>query len=138
MAVITSEVTYLGDLRTEAKHLKSGQTIYTDAPPDNQGKGEAFSPTDLAATSLATCMMTIMGIAARTHNIDIKSMRAEVQKIMADNPRRIDSIVVNIYMPGRHYTSKEKLILERAAHACPVSKSLSSELKEVLSIHWQD
>lgn len=138
MTTITSEVTYLGDLRTEAKHMKSGQIIHTDAPLDNQGKGEAFSPTDLAATSLATCMMTIMGIAARTHDIDIKSMRAEVLKVMADNPRRIDRIVVNIYMPKNNYSSKEKLILERAAHACPVSKSLSPELKEMLTIHWQD
>jgi putative redox protein len=133
----TAEVKYLGNLRTEALHVKSGQVIVTDAPPDNQGKGEAFSPTDLASTSLACCMITIMGIAARTHNIFMEGTRAEVQKIMANDPRRIARIEIDFYMPDHPFTSKEKTILEKAAHGCPVSRSLSLDLEEVLHFHWQ-
>ncbi len=95
----TSEVLYTGDLRTQTTHVRSGQTFITDAPVDNQGKGEAFSPTDLAATSLACCMITTMGIAAKTHGINMIGTRAEVLKIMASDPRRIASIEVDIYMP---------------------------------------
>ncbi len=134
----TSEIKYLGGLRTEATHLKSGQKIITDAPPDNQGKGEAFSPSDLAATALGSCMMTIMGIAANTHGIEISGMRAEVQKIMVNDPRRIASVEIDIYMPPGSFSPKQKSILEHAAHGCPVSRSMSKDLIEVLRIHWQD
>ncbi len=134
----TSEIIYLGGLRTEATHLKSGQKIITDAPPDNQGKGEAFSPSDLASTALGSCMMTIMGIAARTHGIEITGMRAEVLKVMANDPRRIASVEIDIFMPSGPYSSKQKSILEHAAHGCPVSRSLSKDLIEVLRIHWQE
>lgn len=134
----TAEVIYLGDLRTEATHLRSGQKIQTVAPPDNQGKGDAFSPTDLASTSLACCMMTIMGIAARTHDIAIEGMKAEVLKIMADQPRRIASVEIDLYMPDKVYSSKEKTILEHAAHACPVDRSLHPDLLSVLRIHWKE
>ncbi len=132
----TAEVLYTGDLRTETKHLRSGQCFVTDAPVDNQGKGEAFSPTDLAATSLACCMITTMGIAAKTHGIAMEGARAEVLKIMANDPRRIASIEVDIYMPNKAFSHKEKVILEKAAHSCPVSRSLHPDLKEVLRIHW--
>ncbi|MBK6859132.1 MAG: OsmC family protein [Saprospiraceae bacterium] len=132
----TSEVLYTGDLRTQTTHVRSGQTFITDAPVDNQGKGEAFSPTDLAATSLACCMITTMGIAAKTHGINMIGTRAEVLKIMASDPRRIASIEVDIYMPDLAFSNKEKVILEKAANACPVNRSLHPDLKEVLRIHW--
>lgn len=132
----TAEVIYTGDLRTQTTHIRSGQSFITDAPVDNQGKGEAFSPTDLAATSLACCMITTMGIAAKTHEIDMKGARAEVLKIMANDPRRIASIEVDIFMPDLPFSPKEKIILEKAANACPVKRSLHPDLKEVLRIHW--
>ena len=132
----TAEVLYTGDLRTQTTHVRSGQTFITDAPVDNQGKGEAFSPTDLAATSLACCMITTMGIAAKTHGINRVGARAEVLKIMASDPRRIASIEVDIYMPDLEFSNKEKVILEKAANACPVNRSLHPDLKEVLRIHW--
>lgn len=132
----TAEVIYTGDLRTQTTHIRSGQTFITDAPIDNQGKGEAFSPTDLAATSLACCMITTMGIAAKTHGINMNGARAEVLKIMASDPRRIGSIEVDIYMPDLAFSHKEKVILEKAANACPVNRSLHPDLKEVLRIHW--
>ncbi len=132
----TSKVNYLGDLRTEAIHLRSGQKIFTDAPLDNQGKGEAFSPTDLAATSLASCMLTVMGISANSHNIDINGAYAEVVKHMLDNPRRIGAIEIDIYMPSKNYSSKEKSILENTAKNCPVARSLHPELNQILRFHW--
>ncbi len=131
-----SKVIYRGDLRTEATHLRSGNVILTDAPLDNKGKGEAFSPTDLTATSLASCILTIMGIAAREHGIDMQGTEAEVQKNMVNGPRRIESIVIDIKMPSKDYSSKEKKILEKAAHHCPVALSLNENTKEVLNIHW--
>jgi putative redox protein len=132
----TSEVIYIGQLRTECKHLRSGEKIITDAPVDNKGKGEAFSPTDLTATSLATCMITTMAIAAETHQIPMEGAKAEVLKIMASDPRRIDGIEVDIYMPPLDYSDKQKRILENAAKTCPVGRSLHPDLKEVLRIHW--
>ncbi|MBP6568901.1 MAG: OsmC family protein, partial [Saprospiraceae bacterium] len=116
---MTSKVTYLGGLRTECVHLRSGQTIITDAPIDNNGKGEAFSPTDLTATSLGTCMVTIMGIAADNHNINIDGTVLEITKIMASDPRRISSVEVKLIMPDSLYSSKEQKILETAARTCP-------------------
>jgi putative redox protein len=132
----TSEVIYIGQLRTECKHLRSGEKIITDAPVDNKGKGEAFSPTDLTATSLATCMITTMAIAAETHQIPMEGAKAEVLKIMASDPRRIAGIEVDIYMPPLDYSDKQKRILENAAKTCPVGRSLHPDLKEVLRIHW--
>lgn len=129
-------VKYLGGLRTEATHLKSGNVIYTDAPLDNQGKGEAFSPTDLTATSLGSCILTIMGIAANNHKINMDGTLLEVQKIMASNPRRIEKIILNIKMPKNDYSNKDKKILEAAAHHCPVALSLSSDTEEIINIHW--
>ena len=108
----TSKITYTGGLRTAAIHLKSGSEIITDAPVDNQGKGEAFSPTDLLATSLGNCMLTIVGIAAKTHDFNIDGTTAEVTKIMGENPRRVTEIVVNLQFPANNYSDKEKEILE--------------------------
>jgi len=133
---MTSTVKYLGDLRTEATHLLSGQTILTDPPPDNQGKGEAFSPTDLCATSLASCMLTLMGISARNHALDITGANAEVTKIMAAAPRRIARIEIKFTMPDHGFTEVEKKILETAARTCPVHFSLNEGLEEVLEFVW--
>jgi putative redox protein len=132
----TAEVVYLGNLRTEATHLRSGHTIVTDAPVDNHGKGEAFSPTDLAATSLASCMITTMGIAANTHGIEMDGARAEVLKVMANDPRRISAIEIDIYMPPVEYQSKQKTILEKAALTCPIARSLHPDLEEITRFHW--
>lgn len=133
---MTSTVQYLGDLRTEATHLLSGKTILTDAPPDNQGKGEAFSPTDLCATSLASCMLTLMGISARNHALDITGAQAEVTKIMAAAPRRIARIEIRFTLPDRGFTDGQKKILETAARTCPVHFSLHEGLEEVLEFVW--
>jgi uncharacterized OsmC-like protein len=134
---MTSSITYLGDLRTECTHLKSGQTIITDAPIDNNGKGEAFSPTDLTATSLGACMVTIMGIAAQNHDIDIDGTRLEVTKHMVADPRRISAIDVNIIFPDKTYVGKEKKILEAAAKTCPVALSLHPDIKQNLNFIWK-
>ncbi len=133
---MTSEVIYNGNLRTTATHLRSGNSIITDAPVDNHGNGEAFSPTDLMATSLASCMITIMGIKARDKNIDITGTKASVEKIMGSEPRRIAAINIIITMPPNTYTDKEKKILEGAAHGCPVGKSIHPDLDENIKFIW--
>ena len=135
---MTSRVIYKGHLRTEATHLRSGNVILTDAPVDNKGKGEAFSPTDLTATSLASCILTIMGIAAQEHEIDMEGTVAEVKKNMVNGPRRIESIEIQITMPQKQYSSKQIKILEKAAHHCPVALSLNENTKELLSIIWPE
>lgn len=132
----TSKITYPGNLRTEAVHLKSGNTIITDAPTDNNGKGEAFSPTDLLATSLGSCMLTIMGIVAQRHDINIEGTIIEITKVMEANPRRVGEIIVEFTMPKQNYTDKEKELLENAAHTCPVAKSLSAELKQTVIFNY--
>ncbi len=133
---MTSEVHYNGDLRTTCTHLKSGTQIVTDAPPDNQGKGEAFSPTDLVATALASCMMTIMGIAARDRGIDLKGAKASVNKIMAANPRRIAKVEIHFTMPAGNYSQEERNLLEKAALSCPVCKSLAFECEQAVEFSW--
>ena len=133
MATIKS--TYLGGLRTEATHLQSGTTILTDAPVDNKGKGEAFSPTDLLAESLASCILTTMGIAADTHGIDIDNTTVEVTKIMAPNPRRVAEVVVALKFP-KAYSEKEVKILEHAAITCPVAISLHPDVKKTIDFGW--
>ena len=126
-----SKVKYKGELRTEAEHLRSGKTIITDAPIDNQGKGEAFSPTDLVATALASCMITIMGIVAERDGIKLEGTIAEVEKIMAKNPRRIGEVKIKIkFIQKLNRDQRDKL--ERAAKTCPVSGSLSENLKETV------
>lgn len=132
----TAHTTYLGELRTEATHLRSGDTIITDAPPDNQGKGEAFSPTDLLATALGSCMLTIIGIAARTHGFNIDGTRLEITKIMASNPRRVAEVRIIFSFPDIQYTEKEKEIIERSARTCPVALSLHPDLKKDLQFKF--
>ena len=133
---MTSKVIYTGALRTEAEHLRSGTKIVTDAPVDNQGLGAAFSPTDLVATALASCMLTIMGIKARDHGINMDGASAEVNKIMSSAPRRIARVEIAIQMPHKAYSEEEKEVLTEAAKGCPVCRSLSSELEVDLSFHW--
>ena len=132
---MTSKVTYQGGLRTKATHLRSGSTIITDAPLDNKGKGEAFSPTDLIATVLASCMLTIMGIKADEMNINIEGTNAEVQKIMSTEPRRIAQINILINMPITA-DEKSKKILEKAALTCPVDKSVSEAIIRNVKFIW--
>lgn len=132
----TSKIVYKGNLRTESIHLQSGSTIITDAPTDNNGKGEAFSPTDLLATSLGCCMLTIMGIVADRHNLNIDGTCIEITKIMVADPRRVGEIIVEFTMPKNGYSDKDKSILENAAHTCPVAKSLSSELKQTVIFNY--
>ncbi len=133
----TSTVSYTGELRTEARHTQSGNEIHTDAPKDNHGKGEGFSPTDLVATALASCMISIMGIVALRDNITpIDGTTAEVVKVMYPDPRRIGEIHVKITFPKKDYSDKEKKMYEHAAHTCPVAKSLHPDLKQVIEFVW--
>ncbi len=133
---MTSKVTYDGQLRTTAIHLKSGNQLITDAPTDNNGKGEAFSPTDLVATALASCMLTIMGIKSASLDVDITGTRAEVNKIMAANPRRIAEVDIALYFPENQWSDSVKASLQRAALNCPVAKSLSSDLVQNVRFHF--
>lgn len=133
---MTAEIIYEGQLRTRCRHIQSGTEILTDAPTDNHGKGEAFSPTDLTATSLAACIITTMGIKAGQMALDIAGARAEATKVMAADPRRIAEIQVAIYMPAKGYTDKDRQIMERIAHTCPVALSLHPDLRQVVTFHW--
>ncbi|AWK05094.1 OsmC family peroxiredoxin [Flavobacterium crocinum] len=132
---MTSKVTYLGDLRTSSIHVQSGSEIISDAPLDNNGKGEAFSPTDTVANALASCMMTIMGIKARDLEVDFVGSTAEVTKIMNAEPRRIGAIEIVFNMKS-NADEKSRTILERAAMTCPVFLSLSSEIEKKISFNW--
>ena len=123
------EITYEGNLRTKAIHLESGSSIDTDAPKDNQGLGEKFSPTDLVCASLASCMLTIMGIAIQKYDIDLKGTTASVKKTMGQEPRMISEIEIIINFPTS-YDSKIKIILERSANNCPVHKGLSEKIEK--------
>lgn len=132
----TAHVTYLGDLRCEAEHLRSGQRLFTDAPPDNRGRGEAFSPSDLLSTSLACCMMTIMGIAARDRELPLNGLKARVVKHMSPAPRRVARIEVHMSMAGDGLDEKARTILERAAHTCPVALSLREDLVQEITFSY--
>ncbi len=134
---MTAHVIYEGDLHTSATHIKSGNSIVTDAPVDNNGKGEAFSPTDLASTSLAICMLTVMGIYARNHNLNMDGTEARVTKHMVADPRRISRIDVEITMPPNPFPDKEKKILQRIAETCPVALSLHPDIKQDIVFIWQ-
>lgn len=134
---MTSKIIYNGQLRTTATHLQSGTVIETDAPKDNHGLGEKFSPTDLVATALGSCMISIMGIASRTHNINVDLTECSIEKIMVADPRRIGEIVVHIYMKAQDsFTDKQKSILEHAALTCPVYLSLHPDIKKTVTFHW--
>lgn len=132
----TVKANYIGNLRTEATHLQSGTKLVTDAPVDNQGKGEFFSPTDLVATSLGSCMITIMGIAARTHGFNIDGASWTVTKIMADNPRRIGEIIVELRFPPNEFTEQQKRVIEHISRNCPVALSLHPDLKQTVKIDY--
>lgn len=134
---MTSKIIYNGSLRTTATHIQSGTEIETDAPRDNQGLGERFSPTDLVATALGSCMLSIMGIASKTQNINVDGSECTIEKIMVADPRRISEIVVHLYMKGQpEFSEKEKTILERAALTCPVYLSLHADIKKTVTFHW--
>jgi putative redox protein len=132
----TSKVKYLGHLRTELTHIRSGQHFITDAPVDNKGRGEAFSPTDLTATSLATCAITTMGIAAEGRGIQMVIADADVLKIMANNPRRIDGIEVKISLQILPDTAENRAILEDIGLNCPVARSLHPDVKQMMSFEY--
>ncbi len=132
----TIKTKYLGGLRTENTHLQSGNKIITDAPTDNQGKGEYFSPTDLLATSLGCCILTIMGIKARDRGVDIKDTEIEITKIMASDPRRVAEVIVDFYFPDKKYTEQEKQLIEGLAGISPVPLSLHSDLKQTVIFNW--
>jgi len=132
---ITSKLQYLGTLRLEAEHLKSGKTFITDAPTDNQGKGEAFSPTDTMATSLAACMITVMGIRALAEGFDLENCSATVQKVMYSEPRRIGEVHVELSLKA-NCNAKMQKILEGIGRNCPVAKSLHPDLKQAISFKW--
>jgi len=132
--IISSQ--YKGDLRTEARHLRSGNTIITDAPPDNNGKGMAFSPTDLVCSALGSCMMTLMGILAIREGIDLNGMTWEVEKIMASNPRKIAEVRIVFNHPNLIATDLQKEKLRRAALTCPVALSLHDSIKQDVTFNF--
>ncbi|MCB0501275.1 MAG: OsmC family protein [Bacteroidetes bacterium] len=132
----TSKVKYLGELRTLSVHLKSNSELISDAPTDNQGKGQAFSPSDTVATALASCMITIMGIKANEHDWDITGSHATVTKIMTSNPRAIGEIQIQLEVKGVKDDEKAKTILKNAAINCPVAKSLSANINQVIKFDW--
>jgi len=134
---MTSQIIYKGALRTEAKHLQSSTLIETDAPVDNQGKGERFSPTDLLATSLGNCMLTIMGIKARDMQINLEGTKVDITKIMKAEPRRVGGIKVDFHFPeGLELNDKDKEILQRAAITCPVAKSIHPDIEQDITFKW--
>ncbi len=133
---MTSKVTYIGDLRTTSVHVQSGTEILSDAPKDNHGKGEAFSPTDLVANSLATCMISIMGIKSRDMKVDLTGSTVEVTKIMQAEPRKIAKIITVLNM-NVQADDKTKAILERAAMTCPVMLSLHPDIEKEVTFNWK-
>jgi len=133
----TATVVYKGDLSTEATHIKSGTTIITDAPSDNNGLGRSFSPTDLVATALGSCILTIMGIKARDKDLDIVGAEISLTKHMGSGPRHIEKVELLLTMPANGYSDKDRKILEAAAHHCPVANTLKDDV-ETLTIKWLD
>lgn len=136
---MTSQIIYTSDLRTTATHLQSGSAIETDAPTDNKGKGERFSPTDLVATALASCMITTMGIKAQSmENILLDGTKADVTKVMYSDPRRIGKIIIHIQFPEslKQLSDKEKAILENTARTCPVERTLHPDVELDLQFNW--
>jgi Predicted redox protein, regulator of disulfide bond formation len=135
---MTSTVVYDGNLRTVCTHVRSGSEIETDAPVDNQGKGERFSPTDLMATALGSCMLTIMGQKARDMEVDIKGVRIDVEKVMKADPRRVGGINLTFHFPETLQVSeKQKTILERAAHTCPMIYSIHPDIAVQVNFNWK-
>lgn len=134
---MTANIIYKGTLRCEATHLQSGSMIETDAPTDNRGKGERFSPTDLLCVSLATCIATTMGIKADDMKIDLTNTSVEVTKHMLPDPRRVVKIEVNLNMPGGlKLDEKDRTVLERVGNNCPVTKSLHPDMEVIINYNW--
>jgi len=134
----TVKTKYLGSLRTEVEHVASGTKIITDAPVDNHGKGEFFSPTDLMAASYGCCALTIMGIAAQTHGFDIDGAEVKTTKIMGAGPRRVEELVVEFTFPHNRYSDKERKIIELSSKQCPVANSLDPALKITRTIVYNE
>ena len=132
----TLKIKYVGDLRTEALHIASGANLITDAPLDNHGRGEAFSPTDLLCSALGSCMLTIMGIAANAHQFELKGAEVKVTKIMASQPRRVGEIIVDFHFPDLSFSDKQLKILEQAAYTCPVYLSLHPEIIKTIRFNF--
>ncbi len=132
----TVNTIYIGELRTEATHVQSGNKLITDAPLDNKGKGKAFSPTDLLATSLGSCMLTIIGIAAMEHGFNIDDAKVNIWKIMKSDPRRVGEIKIELTFPKKNYSEKEKKFIEKAAYTCPVNLSLHPDLKKTIIFNF--
>ena len=133
---LISTIEYQGALRTSPKHIASGQEITTDAPVDNNGKGEAFSPTDLLATSLGACALTVMGIRANQEGFDLEDCTATVNKVMAADPRRVSEVHINVSLAANCQAKMQK-ILEGIGKNCPVSKSLHPDLKQIFNFEWK-
>jgi len=135
---MTSQIIYKSGLRTSCTHLQSGTEIETDAPTDNKGKGERFSPTDLLATALGSCMITTMGIKAESMGIELDGTRVDVTKIMVSDPRRVGKLVAHVFFPaGLNLDEKTKLILERSARTCPVERSLHPDMELDMAFNWE-
>lgn len=132
---MTSKVTYTGNLRTQCEHLRSGDTFVTDAPVDNNGLGQAFSPTDTVATGLASCMLTTMGIKAGGLEVDLTNTTAEVTKHMAADPRRISKIEVKLTLPSA-ISERDRKVLEHTARTCPVLYSLHPDIEKAIEFNW--
>jgi putative redox protein len=133
----TAKTKYLGDLRTEMVHVRSGSIIITDAPVDNKGKGEYFSPTDLVAAALGSCAFTIMGIAAREHMFSIDGSTCSITKIMTESPRKIGEVRIEFEFPANNYTDKQKKILEHCAKTCPVALSLNESVIQNVTLKFK-
>lgn len=133
---MTSKITYLGDLRTTSVHLQSGTEILSDAPTDNHGRGEAFSPTDLVANALGSCMISIMAIKSKDLNVDLVGSTIEITKVMQAEPRKIAKIIVVLNLPIK-VDEKTRIILERVAMNCPVLLSLNADIEKDVTFHWK-
>jgi len=132
----TIQTVYRGELRTQLTHVASGQQIFTDAPLDNQGKGEAISPTDMLSASLGSCMLTIMGIAARTHGINLEGVELAITKHMVATPRKVGKIEIIFSNLPKNLDQHQKLLIEKAAKTCPVALSLHPQLEQIVQFNW--
>ena len=134
--MVTIHTKYLGDLRTSAVHVQSGNTLITDAPVDNKGRGEAFSPTDLLATALGSCMITIAGMTAREYGFSVDGTVIDITKVMASDPRRVCEVIVVLNFPGNSFTEKQKDLIRVSCLNCPVAKSLHPDLKQTVVFNF--
>jgi|SRR5680860_100249 len=134
--MITSKITYNGELRTTCEHVRSGNTFMTDAPVDNNGLGQAFSPTDTVATGLGSCMITVMGLKAQSLGVDLVDSSVEITKHMASDPRRIAKIEAKLNLPA-NVSEKHRKILENTANTCPVHYSLHPDIEKVITFSWE-